>query len=173
MHDVMHFRAVWNVGIFLREQEDKRKQDTFNSHYNDAWHICGCSIIWPSYLNVSKLDCYSLTVGKDKLVGNSWQLYKLADNTWTCLSNSISMSIQQTVSSLVYKNTIFHSMCQHGVLVLYFLSNVTHVYVPRHSQMTWLPFFRRVRKIAKSDKPRHVCPSACPHGTTGLSLDGF
>jgi hypothetical protein len=33
--------------------------------------------------------------------------------------------------------------------------------------------FRRVRKIAKSDSLRRVCPSVCTHETTLLPLDRF
>jgi hypothetical protein len=44
--------------------------------------------------------------------------------------------------------------------------------------MLWL-VVRRVREIAKSDcslrhvYPSYVLPSVCPHGTSGLPLDGF
>jgi len=53
-------------------------------------------------------------------------------------------------------------------------SDVLIIGVRRDGYIVMFTFFRRIRKIARSDYYlRHVCLSVRPHGTTRLSLEGF
>jgi hypothetical protein len=77
----------------------------------------------------------------------------------------------RTVQSVAKKTGVYgKNVSWNYCLFITFLSSDYYL----RKQSVYVHFFRRVRKITKSDYYlRHVCPSVCPHATTGSYWTDF